>query len=451
LSENRNPVKSLAWVTVLLMVPLFGMVLYIFFGRSLKNTRMVSRGTRRRLRRHAAAAHISHPLHSSVPTLGTASRQVSAMLSSMTNAQVTGGNYIDIFTDGSSKFETMLADIDAAKHYILLQYYIFEDDTCGRRLAEKLKAKARSGVSVRVIYDHLGSVHTSRRFWREMREAGVEVFPFFRVTMPLFVSRLNWRNHRKIVVVDGIIGYIGGMNIADRYMTASWRDTHIRFTGPAVTALQYSFTVDWCFMGQPMIEDTPSASDWPVITTPSNDAIQILTGGPTGHWSNLSMAFTRAIGIATERVYIQTPYFLPNDSMLRILQACAMSHVDVRLMLPRRSDSRILTLASNSYIQECLQAGIKVYLYGPGMLHAKTLIIDNEIASVGSTNIDFRSFEHNFEANAFIYSRSFNSRLAKTFINDIAHATRITTAEWKRRPLMQKIGESVVRLLSPIL
>ncbi len=451
LSENRNPVKSLAWVTVLLLLPLFGVILYIFFGRSLKNTRMVTRGTRRRLRKHAAAAHIAHPDHSASPQLSASGRQIATMLTSMANATVTGSNAIDIFTSGNDKFETLIADIDSAQSYILLQYYIIDDDTTGKRLASHLIAKARSGVTVRVIYDYIGSVHTSRRFWREMREAGVEVYPFFRVTMPMFVSRLNWRNHRKVVVIDGTIGYIGGMNIADRYLKPTWRDTHLRFVGPAVTSLQYGFTIDWCFMGKPMIEESPQPDAWPKTNTQPTDAIQIVTGGPTGHWSHMSMAFTRAIGMATERVYIQTPYFLPNDSLLRVLQACALSRVDVRLMVPRRSDSRILTLASHSYIHECLQAGIKVYMYEGGMMHSKTLIIDREVATVGSTNFDFRSFEHNFEANAFVFSHDFNSRLAKTFTDDMAKSTRITAADWKRRPITQKIGESIMRLLSPIL
>ncbi|MDE7396101.1 MAG: PLDc N-terminal domain-containing protein, partial [Muribaculum sp.] len=231
LSENRNPVKSLAWVTVLLLLPLFGVILYIFFGRSLKNTRMVTRGTRRRLRRHAAAAHIAHPNHSANPVLSAPARQIATMLSSMANASVSGGNAIDIFTSGNDKFETLISDIDSAQSYILLQYYIIDDDATGERLASHLMDKARSGVKVRVIYDYIGSVHTSRRFWREMREAGVEVYPFFRVSMPMFVSRLNWRNHRKVVVIDGTIGYIGGMNIADRYEKGLadgqvWRDTH---------------------------------------------------------------------------------------------------------------------------------------------------------------------------------------------------------------------------------
>lgn len=450
LSENRNPVKSLAWVTVLLMVPFFGVILYLFFGRSLKNTRMVTRGTRRRLRRHAAAAHLSHPMRSSTLSMGTSARQVSNMLTSMASATVTAGNSIDIFTDGTSKFEALLSDIDNARNYILLQYYIIDDDNTGHRLASHLIAKARQGVAVRVIYDYIGSVHTSRRYWKEMRQAGVEVYPFFRVTMPMFVSRLNWRNHRKVVVIDGTKGYIGGMNIADRYLTDSWRDTHVRLSGPAVAQIQYSFTIDWCFMGKPMIEDKPEADDWH-DTTEANNAVQIVTGGPTGHWSNMAMVLTRAIGMATERVYIQTPYFLPNDSLLRVLQSCALSRVDVRLMVPRQSDSRILTFATHSYIQECLQAGIKVYLYEPGMLHAKTVVIDDEIATVGSTNFDFRSFEHNFEANAFVYSHDFNTRLARIFTDDQAHCTRVNTAEWKRRPIMHKAAESIVRLLSPIL
>ncbi len=255
-------------------------------------------------------------------------------------------------------------------------------------------------------------------------------------------------------MIDGNIGYIGGMNIADRYINGGksfdcWRDTHVRITGPAVSALQFSFAVDWNFMGQPLIEEDGRT----LRHTISSDTIgmQVLTSGPTSQWSNIAFVLFKAIANAKKRIYIQTPYFLPTESLLKALQSASLSKVDVRVMIPRRSDSKLLRNASFSYIAECLRSGIKIYLYDAGMLHAKTLVIDDEFSTIGSTNFDFRSFEHNFECNLFMYSRKVNLEMTEIFLNDQQKCTRITASSWRRRPILQKCIESIVRLLSPIL
>lgn len=449
LSENRNPVKSLAWITVLLMVPVFGVVLYIFFGRSLKNTRMITRRNRRRLRKKESFRSVDV----SKLTLSTASRQQIKMAKTITGSIYYPGNKVEIFTDGHSKFDALIADMESAKEYIHLQYYIFTDDNTGTRVAETLMRKAREGVKVRVIYDHIGSINTKSKFFRRMTEAGVAVYPFFRVTFPVFATRINWRNHRKIAIIDGKVGYIGGMNIADRYINGVaygiWRDTHLRITGPAVGGLQYSFAIDWNFMGQPLLEESADTSihNGPHFTA----GIQMMTSGPTSTWSNIAMVFQKAIANAKRCVFLQTPYFLPTESLLRTLQAVALAKVDVRIMLPAKSDSAILTYASRSYIRECLLSGIKVYLYEGGMLHAKTVLVDDEFVSVGSTNFDFRSFEHNFESNVFIYSQEINRQMREIFLEDLTQCVRISPSEWNKRPRWQKIKESIFRLLSPVL
>lgn len=449
LSENRNPVKSLAWITVLLMVPVFGVVLYIFFGRSLKNTRMITRRNRRRLRKKESFRSVDV----SKLTLSTASRQQIKMAKTITGSIYYPGNKVEIFTDGHSKFDALIADMESAKEYIHLQYYIFTDDNTGTRVAETLMRKAREGVKVRVIYDHIGSINTKSKFFRRMTEAGVAVYPFFRVTFPVFATRINWRNHRKISIIDGKVGYIGGMNIADRYINGVaygiWRDTHLRITGPAVGGLQYSFAIDWNFMGQPLLEESADTS---IHNEPHFTAgIQMMTSGPTSTWSNIAMVFQKAIANAKRCVFLQTPYFLPTESLLRTLQAVALAKVDVRIMLPAKSDSAILTYASRSYIRECLLSGIKVYLYEGGMLHAKTVLVDDEFVSVGSTNFDFRSFEHNFESNVFIYSQEINRQMREIFLEDLTQCVRISPSEWNKRPRWQKIKESIFRLLSPVL
>lgn len=448
LSENRNPVKSLAWITVLLLFPIGGVILYIFFGRSIKNTRLISRRNKRRLRQTFNHEDFS----SATETMPPAIRQQTELGRALTDAHYLPGNEIELFHYGTDKFESLLRDISNARSYIHLQYYIFEDDNLGARIKNALMAASRRGVKVRVIYDHIGSLNVSRRFFREMKEAGIEVYPFFRVAFPPFATRINWRNHRKLAVIDGQTGYIGGMNIADRYISGGkfpcWRDTHLRITGPGVGALQYSFAVDWSFMGQPLIEENLSC---PPVESAEAAGVQLLTCGPTSEWSNVAMQMLKAIGNARKRVYIQTPYFLPTESLLRSLQAAALARIDVRVMIPQKSDSAILTYASYSYIMECLRAGIKIYLFKGGMLHSKTLMIDDDYSSVGSANIDFRSFEHNFEATMFIYSAKVNAELRRQFMLDLANSERVNPAQWRNRSKVQKAKESIVRLLSPIL
>ncbi|MCM1518687.1 MAG: cardiolipin synthase [Pseudoflavonifractor sp.] len=447
-SENRNPVKSLAWVTVLLLLPVAGPVFYIFFGRNLKNKRMVSRKNKRRLRKREPLLKVDF---ASLP-LSRESLQQIRLAHKLTGAIYYPGNKVGIFTSGREKFDSLLRDIAAARDYIHMQYYIFDDDEIGHAVRDALIARARAGVTVRVIYDHIGSIHVKRRFFDEMRRAGISVYPFFRVTFPQFATRINWRNHRKICVIDGEIGYIGGMNIADRYIKGLpqgiWRDTHIRITGPAVASLQYSFAYDWNFMGQPVLEEHV-----PTPTDISDDAagMQMMTSGPMNQWSNIAFLLFKAIANAKRLVYIQTPYFLPTDSLLKALQAAALSNVDVRIMIPSRSDSAILRYASFSYISECLRAGIRIYLYEAGMLHSKTIVVDDEFCSVGSTNFDFRSFEHNFECNMFIYSSEVNAHMREIFLDDLRECTRVNATTWRRRSLGQKIKESIVRLMSPVL
>ena len=447
LSENRNPVKSLAWVTVLLLLPVVGIVLYIFFGRSIKNQRMISRRNRRRLKKgeHARTVDMSSL------DLSFNSLQQIKLAKSLVGTIYYPDNDIEIFTMGTPMFEAFKRDLRAAQKSINIQFYIFEDDKLGHEIRDILVERAAAGVTVRVIYDHVGSFKSKDKFFDEMSSHGVQAYPFFKVAFPPFGTRINWRNHRKIAVIDGKVGYIGGMNIADRYIDGGkhrhWRDTHVRLTGPAVGAMHYSFAVDWNFMGQPLIEDemeSPSSEH-------GNMGVQLVPSGPTSQWSNIAFMFQKAIANARQRVYIQTPYFLPTEGLLKALQTAALAKVDVRIMMPRRSDSTMLRFASFSYIAECLQSGIKFYLYNEGMLHAKTMVVDDELSSVGSTNFDFRSFEHNFEANLFVYSKDFNRRMADIFEQDMSRCSRVVASAWRRRPYGEKAAESILRLLSPIL
>ena len=452
ISENRNPVRSLAWITVLLMVPVVGIVLYMFFGRSLRSTLFVSHRLRRMSQQELKAYQVD------IERLGFSqnTQQTIRLAHTMCRSYYFSNNKVDIYTNGTDKFNALRADLRAATHYINMQYYIFENDRIGNEIRNILIEKARQGVKVRIIYDGVGSFNVDKRFFKTMLDAGIEAYPFMRINFPQFAQRVNWRNHRKIMVIDGKCGYIGGMNVADRYVDGCswgtrgvWRDTHLRITGPAVKALQHSFALDWNFMNKQVLNDYV-ASEW--HETPDSKAgIQLVTSGPMSNWNNIALMMLNAISNAKKCVYLQTPYFLPTESLLKALQTSALSGVDVRIMIPQRSDSTMLRMASYSYVSECLRAGIKFHFFTAGMLHAKVLVIDDELSTVGSTNFDFRSFEHNYEGNVFIYDASTNERLKQSFYTDLADCTSCSYQQWMARPKAKRMMESLIRLLSPVL
>lgn len=449
LKENRNPIRALSWVIALIFLPGVGLIFYLFFGRSLRGE-MLSQKNRRRLQ------HSFQPYGIRLQDTAMTKEQKNLV---MLGTQVSGypltyNNEVEIITDGQTKFAQLKKDLENASKSIYIQYYIFLDDTIGNEIAEILKRKAGEGLEVKVIYDHVGSFSAKNRFFREMRDAGIEVHPFFRVNFPQFANRINWRNHRKIVVIDGTTGYIGGMNIADRYAYGNgkkkelWRDTHFRVKGDIVESLLHSFLVDWNFRKkEPFIPVLPARA-----TNVSNQTgIQLITGGPISTWDNLSLMFLKAISAAKRLIWIQTPYFLPTDALFNALQAAALANIDVRIMMPAHTDSLLLHYASFSYISQCLAAGIKIYLYTPGMLHAKSMVIDDDLVTAGSTNFDFRSFENNFECNLFIHDRELNSQMREIFYKDMKYCDKLQKERWRKRPLSQRFLESLLRLVSPIL
>ena len=453
-SENRNPVKTLAWITVLVLLPVAGIILYIFFGRSLRHIRMISRKKRLRLTNRDDIKQLMRSRQVVRYEDEKSDRQqMINLVNSIKGSPFLANNNVEIFTCGKDKFDALKRDILAAEHYIHIQYYIIENDTIGNEIATLLKAKVASGVRVRVLYDHVGSFHFDMSFFKKLRKAGVQVYPFMQITFPEFANRINWRNHRKIVVIDGKVGYIGGMNIADRYIDGGkmgkWRDTHLRVVGDIVAALQVSFAIDWNFMKRELIEEPVEVVEPSLIKNPIG--MQLVTGGPTSNWVNMAFVFQKAIDAASKCVYIQTPYFLPSDSLLKSLQVAALSKVDVRLMIPRKPDSVLLRYASYSYVKQCLDAGIKIYFYEPGMLHSKVVVVDDDFVTTGSTNFDFRSFEHNFECNVLLYSNDFNKRMKEIMLDDMKNSTRISLRTWRGRPMWQKALESILRLFAPLL
>ena len=452
ISENRNPVKTIAWISVLTLLPIVGFIFYLFFGREQRSQRMISRKSKRKLERLVnSSISISKE---EVDNFNETTKHLLFLGNKLTRALVTLNNKIEIFTFGKDKYYNLLNDIKNAKSFIHIQYYIIEDDKIGNELKHILIDKAQQGIEVRVLYDDVGCWSWSeRKFFNEMIAAGIDAKPFFKVTFPQFANKLNYRNHRKIVIIDGYIGYIGGMNVADRYISGykwgTWRDTHIRIVGEAVRELQAIFMVDWNFTTKELLNES---NYFPKERYEKGGAtIQLLTSGPLDEHKSIYLMFTKIISNAKNRIYIQTPYFLPNSVTANALKVAALSGVDVRIMIPERSDSILLQYATNSYIQEMLKSNVKIFLYQKGFLHAKTLLVDEEITSIGSTNFDTRSFEQNFEINAFIYDKEFNNRYAEIFMTDIKDCKRISLKSWNKRGIFYKTVESIARLFSPVL
>ncbi|MCD7976468.1 MAG: cardiolipin synthase [Tannerellaceae bacterium] len=446
--ENRNPLKTIPWVIVLLLFPGIGLLFYFFFGQDNRKQRVISRRTYKRImkRPHGRNPHKDgQPVPAQYQSLAT-------LLGSSNQFTLLYGSEITIYTNGEEKFKSLLEEIDKAEHHIHLQYYIFNDDETGEIFKEALIKKSRQGVEVRVLYDDVGCWNVKKSFFKEMKNAGIEIHPFLRVAFPVFSSKVNYRNHRKIVVIDGKVGFLGGMNIADRYAKGTswgiWRDSHFKIKGKGVHGLQSAFLIDWYVITRQLMYDKIYYPQVPVF---SDNIMQIVTTGPTGQWRTLLQATIYTIANAKKYIYIQTPYFLPTEGLNQALQTAALGGIDVRLMLPKYSDTKTVQLASHSFIDDMIKAGVKVYFYNPGFLHAKMLVTDDMLTSIGSANMDFRSFEHNFEINAFVYQRDFALDMKKIFLHDMHYCEKVVPSRWLRRPLKQRLIESCMRLFSPLL
>lgn len=447
IAENGHPIRTLAWILVLTFLPIVGLFLYFFFGRDRKNRRMVSAEDMDRLQAEADTASADH----FCKELPAAQKNLITLLDTAGRARPIEHNHVRVYTDFPSMYADLLEDLSQAQHHIHFQFFKFEDDEFGRKVAEILVQKAKEGVEVRLQIDDLANL-TRRRFYHRMEQQGVQVKPFFRVRL-ILSSDTNYRNHRKNVVIDGRIGYTGGMNIARRYAigihSGIWRDTHIRVTGPVVAEMQTAFLVDWKFSTKQLLDDPVY---FPVVPAAGKLLMQVATSGPMGEFRVIMQAVLRILSESRHYVYIQTPYFIPNEPIIAALRNAALSGVDVRLMLPEKGDANfIVTLASRSYIKDMLNAGVKVCYYKKGFLHAKALVSDDAVVSIGSTNLDIRSFEQDFEINAFIYDRELAGRMRDIFLQDEADCRYLSLSEWENRPVIKRFWESFARLFSPLL
>ena len=464
--KKLDPVKSLSWIVVILMLPYIGLLLYIFFGQNFRKTKIYNRkGVRderfRKLRSHRQLKEFRMNPNLLPAELSEYRKLITLNLKG--NKSILGVNSeMELYFSGKEAIDSMYQSISEATQHIHFQSYIIEDDFTGNRFKELLIRKASEGLEVRVLYDDVGCWNLSSAFKKDFSDVGIEFLAFSPVRWFLSpLSKLNYRNHRKILVVDGKLGYLGGVNIADRYYNGGnfeeWRDTHIKITGESVEALQSCFLLDRYFIINQQFRRKKKYFPHPTISSIRMDGnhpkyySQIITSGPDSDWASIMQCYFAAITKATKHIYLITPYFTPSNSLLNALKIAALAGVEVCIMLPQKSDSTISHWCTLSYATEMLQAGVKVYLFSKGFNHSKVISIDGEFCIIGSANFDNRSMEHNFEITSIIYNKDIALKLEEQFIKDTEKCISLAGSKWAKRSITNQIKESFARLLSPLL
>jgi len=455
--ENRNPEKTISWILVLVLLPFAGIVIYLFFGQEYRKTKMYSRkGLRNleKLRKLTLQQLDNLPKnHFQISDRLYSKKRLIKLMLSNSNAILSNNNQLQILRNGEQTFPEIFKAIEQAKYHIHLEFYIVEDDTIGNYLRELLIQKAKEGVEVRFIYDDVGSWELKKKFLRSMSDAGVKVDCFMRVRFPNLTSKVNYRNHRKILVVDGETAFVGGLNFADRYQDGvpgigPWRDTHLKVVGGGATALQIIFMADWYFVSKEILK---GEKYFKPFKAGNGKLVQMVASGPDSDWESIGQAYFAAIASSTDYVYLSTPYLMPTADIVTALKTSALGGIDVRIIVPGLSDAITPKWGTNSYVQELLEAGVKVYFYKAGFIHSKVIIVDGLFSSVGTANLDFRSLETNFEVNAMIYDEEIAEVLAGQFLEDQDKSEQVILANWLKRPRINKIKESFARILSPML
>lgn len=455
LLEKKDPSKTIAWLMVLVLLPLVGFLFYMLFGKSIRKRHKAEAKSKSDSDRMERAAEIQSSLmpYMVLPNSENINnKRLMQLLLNNAKAPFSLENEVQVLTNGKNKFNCLIEQIKSAKHHIHLEYFIIKDDAIGNEIANLLVEKAKSGVAVRVIFDDVGSWALGKAYIGRLKAAGVEIYPFFEVVLPVLSRELNYRNHRKIAIIDGEIAMIGGLNIGDEYIGGGpkfkfWRDTHLAIKGEAVYALQSIFLNDWYFVSGEWIDDKVY---FPKVSVEAQSLIQIAASGPDSEWKCILQAFYKMIAIAEERLFIASPYLVPEESLLMGLKTAALSGIDVRIIIPSKADHFFVYWASQSYIEMLLEAGVKIYAYQKGFIHSKIVIVDDKCASVGTANFDIRSMELNFEVNAFMYDKKVIERLEEDFFNDIEDSQQIQLEAFKKRKWWRKGLEAVGRLVSPL-
>lgn len=454
--ETHSSTKTLAYLLVCIFIPVIGILFYITFGinywkkklytkKSTSNERMLEELKLKVLQYGRESVKSESLVDEDV-------RELATMIIKDNYSPLTRKNSIKLLINGEEKFPELLNALENARHHIHMEYYIFEFGEIGNAILELLIKKAKEGIEVRFIYDDFGSPAIKKKIEKRMRDAGIEIHPFHKVIFYLLANRINYRNHRKIVVIDGTTGFVGGINVSDKYSnkvdkTVYWRDTHLRIDGPGVYYLQYLFFADWNFCCSRMMNP---GKEYFAEADPSkgNTFVQIVGSGPDAAQPLVLFSILQAIYLAKKEILITTPYLIPGDNIIDALRIAASSGLSVKLIVPDKSDSHIVNAAAKANYHILLQSGVEIYLYQKGFVHAKTLVVDGKLAMVGTANMDYRSFLLNFEVSAIVYDTSFAEKMRTVFFNDLKDTTKIDPEDWYKRPILIQLRERVARLFS---
>ncbi|WP_100399645.1 cardiolipin synthase [Bacillus sp. FJAT-44742] len=452
--ENRNPTKTLTWLIVLGVFPVVGFIFYLLFGQNHRKNKNLTKQAALQEQAFEKIEQSRYLDEGEIRKMGR-QEQLFRLAHRIGNNPINFNTNTKVLTDGKETFTHITQTLKMAKDHIHLVYYIVRDDKLGQEIKEILIQKAEEGVKVRFLFDAVGCWKLSKKYIKELKNAGVEMVPFAPVRLPLITHQVNYRNHRKIIIIDGQLAYVGGLNIGDEYMGRNkyfgiWRDTHLMVQGEAVRTLQLIFLRDWYYStGKALLEPQYLS---PALPEGKQDGgVQMIASGPDTKWEVIKKLFFSMITSAKKSIWIASPYFIPDDDILSALKIAALSGIDVRLLMPAKPDKRIVFYASRSYFPELMDAGVKIYEYDRGFMHSKIMIVDHEIASLGTANMDMRSFHLNFEVNAFLYRTKSVTTLVGDYIYDLEHSTRIMLPEFQKRPLVTRVVESTSRLLSPLL
>lgn len=446
--ENRNPIKSIAWIITIIAIPVVGLILYALFGRDFKKGKTVEKANKAYA---DALKDLDERYDDGTPVSGY--ENLSSLITNLCDEKIYDNTYIKPFIEGTPLYDSIFADIESAKENIFAEYYIIEDDKISKRFFDALLKKASEGVKIKIVVDAVGSWKVKKKTKKILTDAGIEYHEFLPVSLPFFGKKINYRNHRKILLIDNAIGYVGGMNVADRYIEGKpsfgkWRDTHIRVVGDGIQGLAKVFRKDYHFVCRQLSPINTKLLFQPCDHTPCK--MQTVFSGPDMEYRAIMQTYLRIIMQSKKYVYIETPYFMPNDAVRSALVTAAKSGVEIKVVIPLKSDERFVLMSTYSYVKGLAAAGIKFYFYKAGFIHSKLIVSDDKIVSIGSANMDFRSLEHNFEINAILYGDETADLFRDIFEHDIADSEAFDMERWKSRSLYMRIKESIARLFSPV-
>jgi len=447
LLHGAKPSKTLSWLLAVFTIPLGGILLYLLLGRNRRKNKLL------KIKKNAFF-NLPRPTTIHMASLEGRYRKLMMLVYRNSHFPPTTHNRLQLLKDGKSTFEAIFNALENARTQIHLQYYIFEEGELANRLVSLFRKKIAEGVKVRMIYDGIGSFSLSKSFIKRLTAIGVEVYPFLPFKFGRFLSSLNYRNHRKIIVVDGVIAFTGGINISDKYLKGdmalgNWHDMHLRMEGPSANHLDYVFAMDWFLVSQKAIQ--PIVAMESVVTNTSDTLVQIVSGGPDDDFPALEQTYFTIINKAKDYLYITNPYVIPGQAIMQALQTAALSGVDVRLMVSENADNKIVSWSVRSYFEVLLKSGIKIYLFPDGFLHSKIMVSDDLISTIGTANLDDRSFEQNYEVNAIAYDKHFAKLLKQDFLTDSNVSRMLSYTEYLERHWSEKLKEGFGKVFSPLL